>query len=488
MTGSPHIVKLSDSPRLYQVDGFADEAEIARILVAASEERLRERAIAATRDETGFACELPVAGDDVLEDMRARMEACVGVVSDFGPSLRFRRYAAGQGHPPHRDTYRIADRYLVATAILYLCDTEAGGETFFPHASPAPLRVVPRKGRLVLWFNHRPDGTEDLASEHESLPVIEGEKATIADFIYAPLAAAAAEVPAGSATRRVPAGQGLRFHCVDDEVPEETVDVLRSACARLGVSFDRVEARGFDFTETRPLGRGDLVYRPAVSLAAIRVEQSLLGPAVASFYRTPEAALYDCLAPTLIFERAGLPIPRTVTLASADRRLLRRYVDWLGGFPVVLKWPGRSRGIGVVRADSFATLFSLADFAATGGTPPLLCQYIADATHYRLVVVGERVVAAYRNAQETDDFRSYGSEDPADYLVPVDPAMAGIAVAATHALQLEMAGVDILRGADGGLYLLEANFPCYFAQAQYITGVDIAGAMIDHLIRKSRAV
>jgi glutathione synthase/RimK-type ligase-like ATP-grasp enzyme len=193
------------------------------------------------------------------------------------------------------------------------------------------------------------------------------------------------------------------------------------------------------------------------------------------------------LTPPLLFERTGLPIPQTIYAASADRTMLRRGVDWLGGFPVIVKWLGRSRGIGVLRVDSFPALFSLMDYAAAGSVPPLLCQYIADAIHFRLVVIGRQVVVGYRNAQEPDDFRSYGSEDVADYIIPIDPGMADLAVRATDALQIEMAGVDILRSPDGKLYLLEANFPCYFAQAQYAIGVDVAGMMINYLLTKAGA-
>ena len=38
----------------------------------------------------------------------------------------------------------------------------------------------------------------------------------------------------------------------------------------------------------------------------------------------------------------------------------------------------------------------------------------------------------------------------------------------------------------GRLYLLESNFPCYFATPQEAVGTDVAGAMLDFLIEKSR--
>ena len=38
------------------------------------------------------------------------------------------------------------------------------------------------------------------------------------------------------------------------------------------------------------------------------------------------------------------------------------------------------------------------------------------------------------------------------------------------------------------LYLLEANFPCYYAQAQLKGGVDVAGAMVDYLLSQAGAL
>jgi hypothetical protein len=488
MTAALTLIQLSASPRLYQVDDFADAAEIAHILARIDDTaELTQRGIRITEDSTGISCELPAAGDAVLEDLRWRVMECTRIENDFGATFRCRRYRAGESHPPHRDVYRIADRHLVATALLYLCDTESGGETLFPNASPGPVRIQPRKGRLVFWFNHRPDLAEDPAAEHASLAVTGGEKVTLTSFLYQPLAKAQTTIHLRPRARPLRRSTGYRFHCVDDGVPEETTAVLRSACARKGVDYVAVEAREFDCSTAQPLGPRDLLYRPATSRLAMRVEQLLHAPEAASFHANAEAVLYDCLLPPLVFAQAGLPIPRTVYAATPDRDALRRYVEQLGGFPVVVKWLGHSSGVAVLRVDSFPALFSLMDYAGDGSIPPLLCAYIADAVHFRLVVIGARVVAAYRNAQLADDFRSMGSDDPADHLIAIDPEMAELAVAATRTLGIEMAGVDVLRARDGKLFLLEANFPCYFAEAQYAVGTDVAGMMIDHLLAKARA-
>jgi glutathione synthase/RimK-type ligase-like ATP-grasp enzyme len=126
------------------------------------------------------------------------------------------------------------------------------------------------------------------------------------------------------------------------------------------------------------------------------------------------------------------------------------------------------------------------DLAKASGAQPLLCQYIARATHFRLVVVADQVVASYRNAQARDDFRSYASDELSDYLQTPSPDISALAVRAAEALEVATAGVDILAAPDGQLYVLEANFPCYFPQAQIVTGVDIAGKMLDYLLEKRR--
>src|SRR5205807_1002607 len=158
--------------------------------------------------------------------------------------MRFRRYLAGESHPLHHDNYQIGDASLVATAMLCLTDTEEGGETYFPQAQPSPVLLQPRKGRLILWFNHQPDGEVDEAALHEALVVKKGEKATLTSFIYHPLPSCKGDsvrdglvekqnsqlIPLKESRNGLGAfgslkpGSGRRFFCVNDDVPEESIN------------------------------------------------------------------------------------------------------------------------------------------------------------------------------------------------------------------------------------------------------------------------
>lgn len=276
------------------------------------------------------------------------------------------------------------------------------------------------------------------------------------------------------------------FHMVGDRgLPPITGRLLRAACDARGVAYREVEVRGFDFADERQLAPGDLLYRASTSVAAIRVEQFLHADGVASFHADRDAVYFDTSAVPLIFQRAGLVTPRTVPCVPLGKPALRRVVARLGGYPVVLKVLGGEGGVGVLRLDSWPALISVLDLLHAQGRTPLLSTYIPDALHWRVVVVGARAVAAYRNPTRADEFRSGVTRDPADYFSEVRPDLAAPAIRAVQVLRREFGGVDLLEHPSGRIYLLEVNCPCYFAQAQDVAGIDIAGAMLDHLLAKT---
>jgi len=190
------LLQACQSPRLYVADGFATDAEITHVLSLANDAAyLADVPAVAKHDATGFSFEMPIDGDALLEGLRARVHDTIGIVNRVGQTMRFRRYAPGQSHPPHLDCYEISGAHLVCTALVSLADCARGGATRFPRAYPAPVEVAAVRGRLVAWFNYYPNGAPDESSYHEGAPVEEGEKVTLTAFIYAPLAEARVRPP-----------------------------------------------------------------------------------------------------------------------------------------------------------------------------------------------------------------------------------------------------------------------------------------------------
>lgn len=505
------LPRVAERPRLFVHPHFLDAETCSRLAaLARDDEQLTAKGVTVRHDATGSSAELPLSLDPGLLELARRVAEHLGLVNEVSYTFRMRRYREGDGHPAHIDTYTISGFHLTATAIICVAAPERGGQTAFLATPEGPLAVEHAVGQLVAWHNlqlsQAPDGGLDArpepASRHVGVPVEAGEKVILSLFTYSSLEAlqgartgSRAGDAARASVRRVngPMPKGLRgfgrcLAIVDDGVPAETVTLLEGACDSRGVTLVRVDPRSFDYAPERALRDGDMLYRPAVSLQAMRVEQQLWHPRVGTFYRDPGGPLFSNVNANLTFARAGLPVPRTYWIHSGDRALIKRWVDELGGLPVVIKALGHSRGVGVIRADSLPSLYGIVDYALAEGTKPLLTSYIPDAVHWRVVVVGDRGVSSYRNVTDEDDFRTSGSSQREDYLAAPPPGAEALAVAACHALRHDHGGVDILEGPGGRLYLLEANFPCYYATAQLEIGTDVAGAMVEHLLGRAEAL
>jgi glutathione synthase/RimK-type ligase-like ATP-grasp enzyme len=156
-------------------------------------------------------------------------------------------------------------------------------------------------------------------------------------------------------------------------------------------------------------------------------------------------------------------------------------VDYVGGFPVVLRYAGQSTGLGIVRVDTLQGLCSLVEHSHSTGRYPELVEFIPEATPWRVAVVGGKVSGWCRGLNPESDFRSVSSDDSADYSAPLPDGCGDLAVRACAAVESGAAGVDILQANDGSLCLLEANFPFYFGHLDQ-HGHDVAGAIVDALL------
>jgi hypothetical protein len=370
------------------------------------------------------------------------------------------------------------------TVLLGLEVAEEGGETRFPEVG---LNVRIPAGDAVGWVTLNPSGVVDPASLHEGLPVVRGTKASLGCFVYAD----PAQLPTADflSDFRFPESPPARsLYCLDQGVPQETSSSLRRACEVRRVRYVSVDPRGFNYLAGGRLPLGTMLFSPSTSVASQQVEQFLVHEGVATLYADgfgPQRYVDNQL---LFLERAGVPVPRTVYALEDDPKLLASYAEKLGGFPLVLKVQGFSLGVGIMQVDSMAALLSTVEFLRATGRPAFLQAAVLPSVHWRLVVVGTEVVASYRNPVRNNDFRSEASDDPADYSAQPPPAATEVALRACALLGMEHGGVDVLVHASGRVYVLEVNFPCYFGHAQIEGGVDVAGAIVEHLLAKARGM
>lgn len=271
-----------------------------------------------------------------------------------------------------------------------------------------------------------------------------------------------------------------RFFCVTSDELAATNEVLAAACAERSVAFVPVTREGFGARRSPTPRAGDLLYRAETGLVADRIEKSLWRPGMAAFYDTP---FFECTAQSQWLERSRVPVPRTAHVLPSDPIALEKIVKRLGGYPVVVKVPGGEGGSGVIRADSPQALYSLLDYVPASA---VLMEYFDHVVAHRLVVVGKRIVAAEARHPGAYDFRSNASGGGLIGRIRPSARASRIALSAARALGLEFGGADVLEDARGRMVLAELNFPCYFASQQRDSGIDIAGAMLDHLLAKAR--
>jgi prolyl 4-hydroxylase len=92
--------------------------------------------------------------------------------------LQVVHYVNGQKYDSHHDwgvSGYPESRYI--TLLLYLTEPEVGGETSFPKAADGlGIKVKPKKGMAMLFYNLLEDGNGDELSLHAALPVFKGEK------------------------------------------------------------------------------------------------------------------------------------------------------------------------------------------------------------------------------------------------------------------------------------------------------------------------
>ena len=181
------------------------------------------------------------------------------------------------------------------------------------------------------------------------------------------------------------------------------------------------------------------------------------------------------------FARSGLPYPDSVPVYPAMLS-----ADWFDrlpfGFPMVLKRHGSSQGLGVeLYRDSFA-LTDRVQALIDRQEPFLLQEFIAEAKarDQRLLVAGGRVIAAMQRVARSGEFRANVHLGGLASPLLAGPEACDMALRAASVVGLQCAGVDIIESRRGPL-LLEVNACPGFEALERVSGVDVAGNLLDLL-------
>ncbi len=190
-----------------------------------------------------------------------------------------------------------------------------------------------------------------------------------------------------------------------------------------------------------------------------------------------------------ILAQHGLPVPPSLTVGAAE--FLDEAVAELGDYPFILKPFYGTHGSGVMLLDTQTSLTSAVDALCELHQDYIIQPFISDAGGYRhpplqlntgsvdirILVVGGEVIAAMKRSAPPGEFRANIHRGASGEAVTLSENERSLAVRATAALELDIAGVDLLQTA-GGPVILEVNPSPGFEELESVTGINIAAAII----------
>jgi RimK family alpha-L-glutamate ligase len=187
---------------------------------------------------------------------------------------------------------------------------------------------------------------------------------------------------------------------------------------------------------------------------------------------------------TALLQEAGLPTPETVVCEGAAEAM----AAVLAMGDVVIKPLFGSMGHGMVRVSDPDIAFRAVRTLEQLG----VVFYVQRAVDHggrdvRVFVVGGRVLAAIERRAPDGHWRTNVSLGGAPRPFDLSPEWEQVAIRAAATIGADYAGVDLLPSNDGTVFVLEVNGIPGWQGLKQATGVDVAGAVVDHLAGRVRA-
>ncbi len=185
----------------------------------------------------------------------------------------------------------------------------------------------------------------------------------------------------------------------------------------------------------------------------------------------------DKLRSMQLLSKSGLGLPKTAfTNYSKDTREL---VNQVGGAPLVIKLLEGTQGLGVVLAETEKAAESVIDAFHNLKARIIVQEFISESkgADIRAFIVNGEVVGAMKRQGKEGEFRSNLHRGGSGTLIKLSRAEKAAALQAAKALELGIAGVDMLQSKRGPL-ILEVNSSPGLEGIEKATKKDIADKII----------
>jgi ribosomal protein S6--L-glutamate ligase len=180
---------------------------------------------------------------------------------------------------------------------------------------------------------------------------------------------------------------------------------------------------------------------------------------------------------------AGLPHPETVSGAEPDP--LAVVAAAVCGFPCVVKQRRSRRGVGVIRCTNRAELEAVLDSFWRLGEETVVQRFCPPGGVSRRVLVLEgEILGVSEHRASAGEFRANAARGAQVRVAECAPELAAVASAATEAIGLGFAGVDMI--PDGDRWVVgEVNPSPGWKHFSVATGVEVPDRLVQALARRA---
>lgn len=195
----------------------------------------------------------------------------------------------------------------------------------------------------------------------------------------------------------------------------------------------------------------------------------------------------DKLRALQLLSRKGIGLPITGFARSPSD--IDDLINMVGGTPLVVKLLEGTQGIGVVLAETKKAAQSVIQAFLGLNANILLQEYIRESNgaDIRCFVVGGKVVAAMRRQAAPGEFRSNLHQGGTAEIIKITKVERETAIKAAKIMNLNMAGVDMLRSARGPL-IMEVNSSPGLRGIEETTQKDVAGQIIQYIENHAKPI
>ncbi len=186
-----------------------------------------------------------------------------------------------------------------------------------------------------------------------------------------------------------------------------------------------------------------------------------------------------------ILAAQGIRVPNTVRINQVDQ--IQYMLDKIGEPPYIVKLLNSTHGAGVLKAETRQQAAAIAEAFINTKQRLMLQEYIAEANgaDLRVFIVDGEIVAAMKRQAQSGDFRSNLHRGGSSTRIKLTTEEQQMALKATNALGLSIAGVDLLQTSSGPL-VLEVNASPGLEGIEGTSGVNIASKIIQMVERDCR--